>query len=151
MLKETISAILTGLLQLSFLHNQPSCTFELLQATLQHSEWTCSSFSLTLWPWVNIKVIRNGIKLQSLEMLSIIPSLKQISSQISEHTTMLNVYFPLYTKQNTTTTTKNILKRSRWLKVGSEGRLQALKNWFINMKLQANVIIYLFSPQIWCK
>ena len=43
--------------------------------------------------WVNIKVIQTRIKLYSLTVFSIIPSLKQISSQVSWHMKMLNVYF----------------------------------------------------------
>ena len=46
-----------------------------------------------MWSWVTIKVIETGIKLYSLVVFSIIPSLKQISSHVSLHITMLNVYF----------------------------------------------------------
>ena len=47
-----------------------------------------SSFNVILWPWVNIKVIQSGIQSLSLVISSIIPSLKQISSQVSRHRTM---------------------------------------------------------------
>ena len=46
--------------------------------TLQQTNWTCSSFPLMLSTWVNVKVIHTGIKLQSLVVPSILPSLKQI-------------------------------------------------------------------------
>ena len=75
------------------LHNQPPQTFEPLQATLQQKESTRSSLPITLCSWVNIRVIQTGIKLYSLVVLSTIPSLKQIGSQVSQHRTMLNIYF----------------------------------------------------------
>ena len=40
--------------------NQPSRTFELLHAILQQNNCTSSSFTLTLWLWVSIKVIQTG-------------------------------------------------------------------------------------------
>ena len=55
--KQSIFAILTQILQSSPLHHQPSRRFELLHTTLQLNNYTSSSFPVTLWPWVNIKVI----------------------------------------------------------------------------------------------
>ena len=40
---------------------------------------------------MNIRVIQTGIKQQSLQVSSIIPSLKQIGSQVSWHMTILNI------------------------------------------------------------
>ena len=79
--------------QSSPLHNQPSWTFKLLHATFQQNDSTNYSFSMTLWPWVNIKIIQTGIKLRSLVVSSIIPSLKQIGLQVSWHRLMLNISF----------------------------------------------------------
>ena len=61
MLERSIFAFLTGLhSDPSRLHNLPSRTFELLHATLQQNDSTSSSFPVTLWPWLNIKVIQKG-------------------------------------------------------------------------------------------
>ena len=49
---------------------------------------TASSFPVILWPWMNIKVIQTGIKLQSLVVFSILRCLKQTS----QHTMMLNIW-----------------------------------------------------------
>ena len=56
----------------------------LLHATLQQDNCTSSCFLIPLLPWVKIKITQIGIKMQSLVMFIIIPSLKQISSQASE-------------------------------------------------------------------
>ena len=77
------------------LHNQPS---ELLHATLQQNDCTSSGLHITLWPWVSIKVIQTGIKLKNLVLSSIIPRLKQIRSQVSWHTTILNMYIIISTQ-----------------------------------------------------
>ena len=60
--------------QSSSLHNQPSWKFELLPTTLWQNDCISSSCLVTLWPWENIKVIQNGIKLQSLVVFSTIQS-----------------------------------------------------------------------------
>ena len=74
--------------QSSPLHKQLSQTSELLHATLQQNNCTISSFLLTLWPWVNIKVIQTGINTR-VDMFSIIPIMTQIASQVSWHRAML--------------------------------------------------------------
>ena len=79
--------------QASSLHNQPSRTFELLHATFQQRNSTSSSFPVTLWPWVNIRVIQTRIKLYTLVAFSIIPALKHIDLQVSWHMTKLNIYY----------------------------------------------------------
>ena len=79
--------------QSSSLHNQPSWTSELLHSTLQQNTCTSLTFPVTLWPWVNIKIIQIGIKLLSLIVFSTIPSLKQTTSQVSWYITTLNIYF----------------------------------------------------------
>ena len=49
--------------QSSSLHNQSSLwTFELLHTTLQQKDCTSASFPVTLWPYVNNKVIQTGMK-----------------------------------------------------------------------------------------
>ena len=54
----------------------------LFHATLQQTDYTSSTFPVTLLPWVHIKVIKTGIKL-SLVVFSDIPrSIKQIGSQV---------------------------------------------------------------------
>ena len=61
MLKWSIFAITyKAVSQSSPLNNQTS---ELFHAALQHNDCTSSSFPVTLWPWVNIKVIQTGINL----------------------------------------------------------------------------------------
>ena len=47
----------------SVIADQRSWTFELLYATLQQNDCTSSRFPVTLWPWMNIKVIQTGIKM----------------------------------------------------------------------------------------
>ena len=79
--------------QSSPLHNEPSWTFDLLHATLQQNDCTNSSLPITLWPCVDIEIIQTGIQLNSLVVSSIIPSLKQISSQVPRHMMILNVDF----------------------------------------------------------
>ena len=73
--------------------NRSSWTFELLHTILQHNDCTSSSFPVTMWPWVNIRVIETAARLQWSVVPSAIPSLKPIGSQISWHRTMWNVYF----------------------------------------------------------
>ena len=46
-----------------------------------------------MWPWVNIQAIQIGIKLQSVVVFRIMPSMKQIDLQLSCHIMMLNTYF----------------------------------------------------------
>ena len=75
------------------LHIQPSRTFELLYLTLQKNDCTSSRFHVTLWLWVNTKLIQTGIKVYSLAVLSIVPSLKQIGSQVFPHRLRIKVYF----------------------------------------------------------
>ena len=69
--------------------NQPLWTSELLHATFQQSDCTSTTFPVTLCPWVNIKINQTGIKLYSLVLSKNMPSLKQNSSQVSWHRTML--------------------------------------------------------------
>ena len=72
--QRSIFVILTGLLhqsQSSSLNNQPSWTFELIRTTLPQNDYTSSNFPVTLWSWVNIKVVQIGIKLYSVVVSSI--------------------------------------------------------------------------------
>ena len=84
---------------ISHKHNQPSWTYELLQPTLQQNDCSSSSFPMILWPWVKTKVIQTGNKLQSLVFSSIIPSSKQISSQVSQQRMMVNASYKITSAQ----------------------------------------------------
>ena len=53
-----------------------------------------SSFLVTLWPWVKVKVINTGIKIQNLVMSVIKQSLKEMGSKASKHPPILNI--PLF-------------------------------------------------------
>ena len=66
---------------------QPSWTFELLHATLQLNECTSSCLPITLWPWINIKVIKTGIELLYLapchvwnKSIHSVPTLEDVKS-----------------------------------------------------------------------
>ena len=63
MLNNPYSPYLQDFFTVLFLYKiQPSWTFKLHHATFQHNDETSSSFPVTLWHWVNIKVIQTGIK-----------------------------------------------------------------------------------------
>ena len=64
-------------LQSPSLHDQPLQMFRLLHATLQHNDYVSFSFLTTLWPCLKVKLIKASIKISSLVMFNIIPSLKE--------------------------------------------------------------------------
>ena len=45
---------------------------------LQQNECASSSFPGTVWPWVKVKVIQNGIKVPGSVVSSMVPSLKKL-------------------------------------------------------------------------
>ena len=82
MLKWLIFTILIGLLHSHFPYKINITN--IWDATLQQNDCISSTFPVQLRPSVNIKVIQTGIKLYSLEVFSIIPSLKQIASSLKQ-------------------------------------------------------------------
>ena len=60
---------------------------------IQQNDCTISSFPITLWPWMIMKVIQSRIKLLRSVVSSNTPSSKQICLQVSWQRTMLNAYF----------------------------------------------------------
>ena len=80
LLKQSIPVMLTRLPCSYFpLQNQPTKTFWLLHATLQQNYCT-SSCNAVILAWVKMKAIQTGLNLWSLDVYSIIRSLKHISS-----------------------------------------------------------------------
>ena len=77
---DSYSPYLQTSLHSSPLHNKSLQKFGLLHATLLHTGCIHSSFLVTLWRWVKVKVIQNGNKMKSLVMSDIISRLREITS-----------------------------------------------------------------------
>ena len=79
-------------LQPSPVCNQPLNMFGLIHATLQQNDCTSCTFLVTLKHWVKVKIIHTSIKIESLAMSIIIPSLKHIGSHASNSKLVLTIF-----------------------------------------------------------
>ena len=83
---------------LKFSPLQPSWTFQLLHATLQQNDCTSSNFPMTRWPLLKIKVVH--LESHCRVWCCVIPTLKQISSQVPQRRPMSTVYSTMIHTQN---------------------------------------------------